>query len=187
MSYRIRTIPTDARTLFQRGPAIDVYWFVPGLLKEQLEKQGRPVSPPIAGPVLVDTGATLSCIGESTAARLGLKPVTTRKTGGVHGERESNVYYVGMLIPLRDVDGLTGRSVNKIAMMTGVPDIEERSKNYAQMVNPATGEKVGFTGLIGRDFLSHMQLSYDGEQGSFELVLRASTFDGLPKGDHIDL
>lgn len=48
---------------------------------------------------LVDTGATHSCITRAVADKLRLTHEGTKSVGGIHGERQTNTYSVGLIIP----------------------------------------------------------------------------------------
>lgn len=50
-----------------------------------------------------DTGATNSVITKSTAAELGLKPVSMTKVRGVHGEKMVNVYFVEITLNNKNI------------------------------------------------------------------------------------
>jgi hypothetical protein len=158
-----------------------VLWFIPPILQQQYQKEGRAIPDPIAGPVLVDTGAHHSCISEKTAKKLGLLPVMTKKTAGLHGAQDSNIYYVGMMLTVGNPQSLAAakaqpRTMQKIAHMTGVPHLEEASQEYGAMISTATGEKLGFTGLLGRDFLNHIRMTYDGPAGTLRMVADRNIF-----------
>ncbi len=146
-------------------------WFVSPELEEQLRKQERDVPEPVVGPVLVDTGAQFSAIAEESAKRLGLRPVDTKMTGGAHGSQQSNVYHVGLRIPVG-----SNHNMNIVGRMIGVPDLETHSKQYGMMVDGVTREPVGFTGLLGREFLQHATLTYDGAKGVLRIVANPDLF-----------
>ena len=50
-----------------------------------------------------DTGATASVVTKSTAAALGLLPVTRTMVRGVHGNKEVNVYYVNITLNNKNI------------------------------------------------------------------------------------
>lgn len=65
-----------------------------------------------------DTGATNSVVTKSTAATLGLKPVTRIMVNGVHGPKEVNVYHVEIILNNKE-----------ISLKTQVTECEELSCN----------------------------------------------------------
>lgn len=96
---------------------------------------------------LIDTGATYSCIDADLAMQLELPIVDQQRYGGIGGEVELNIH----LAQIR------ARSLN--FTLHG---------RFAAVKLAAGGQR--HTVLIGRDFLRHFQMHYDGLSGSVILT-----------------
>lgn len=98
-------------------------------------------------PALVDTGATQSFIDDDLAKTLNLPIVDRQKFGGISGEHEANVYLAQIHVPAFPftIYGPFGG------------------------VNLAAGGQT-HRALIGRTFLMHFQLTYNGKTGAVEIV-----------------
>lgn len=92
---------------------------------------------------LVDTGATESCIDNLLAAQLGLPIVDRRPIAGIHGTQEVNVYLAQIHIVSM------GRTI--YGAFAGV--------------DLAAGGQV-HKALIGRTFLQHFNMAYNGLTGT---------------------
>ena len=95
---------------------------------------------------LVDTGAQDSCIDRLLAAQLSLPVVDRQAVCGVHGLREVDVYLAQIYIP-----ALKFTEYGKFA------GVELKEGGHRQHI------------LLGRTFLSHFILEYDGKNGTFSL------------------
>ena len=99
-------------------------------------------------PALVDTGATISCIDDALATRLSLPTVDRMIMSGVGGEHEVNVYLAQIFVPtLRFTQ--YGRFSGAALSAGGQPH----------------------TVLIGRSFLRHFVMIYDGLRGQVTLAI----------------
>jgi hypothetical protein len=96
---------------------------------------------------LVDTGATESCIDSLLAANLNLPVVDRRSVSGVHGAKEVSMYLAHVYIPtlLYTIHGA-----------------------FAGVDLRAGGQL--HSALIGRTFLKHFKMIYDGTTGDVELT-----------------
>src|SRR5712692_2553231 len=56
------------------GPQLFCEWEIPAATADAMRKAGRAVPSPISGAILLDTGATRTCIALKTAIDLGLQP-----------------------------------------------------------------------------------------------------------------
>lgn len=95
---------------------------------------------------LVDTGATESCIDSDLAAKLQLPIVDRRRVGGVSGLKEVNMHLAHIHIP--------SLSFTLYGAFAGVDLIAGGQLHYA---------------LIGRTFLQHFKMTYDGLTGCVTL------------------
>lgn len=103
----------------------------------------QPILPPIPFPALVDTGATESCIDDQLAETLELPVVDEVQVGGVGGAHQAQVYLAQIYIPALEI-GYSGRVIG------------------ARLSDGDLMHRV----LIGRNFLQHLKLAYDGPSGS---------------------
>ena len=95
---------------------------------------------------LVDTGATDSCIDSALAMDLRLPIVGRQRVAGVHGVDEVNMHLARIHVPdLREM--LFGRFAGVHLAAGGQPH----------------------AALLGRTFLQHFTMSYDGRQGTVTL------------------
>ena len=102
-----------------------------------------PELPNFVHPALIDTGATDSCIDTELARRLGLPVVDTQTIGGVGGQLEVDVHWAQIYIPGLNI-GINGRTAG---------------------VHLSAGQQPHSV-LIGRDFLQHLNMVYQGATGS---------------------
>ena len=131
--------------LISRGPTLNVnIGFDPTYNPTSVNPP--PTLPVIGLPALVDSGATDSCIDKLLAAQLKLPVVDRQRVAGVHGAQEVNMHLAQIHVPSLDVT-LYGRfaSVDLIA---------------GGMIHHA---------LIGRTFLRHFTMAYNGITGSVAL------------------
>ena len=110
------------------------------------ERSVRPRLPDESRLALLDTGASQSCIDESLALELGLPVFERRQLGGVHGLQEVNFYPGQIYVPaLRHT-------------ISGV---------FAGVRLRASGQP--HFALIGRNFLRHFTMTYEGRTGTVTL------------------
>jgi predicted aspartyl protease len=137
-----------AIALLQAGPWVQVVVSVPRSIADQLEPHGMAVSEPVAGRAIIDTGASVTCIDNDVAAKLGLPAIDrVTMTSASHDAIEQNVY------PLQ-------------IQVVGLP--------FQINVPRAMGANLapqGIVALIGRDFLQHCTLFYNGLTGSITLAI----------------
>ena len=112
----------------------------------------QPNLPPIPFPALVDTGATESCIDEALAEALELPVVDEVSIAGVGGAHQAQVYLAQIYIPELEI-GYNGRVIG---------------------ARLSDGDQIHRV-LIGRNFLQHLRLVYDGPSGSVAISDNEST------------
>jgi predicted aspartyl protease len=114
-------------------------------------KTTQPATCPIPGmkglQALVDTGATESCIDSLLASQLNLPIVDKRMIGGVHGSLQVNVHLAQVHIPSLDF--------TIYGMFSGVHLTAGGQQHKA---------------LLGRTFLRHCSMSYEGATGKVIIV-----------------
>lgn len=134
--------------LVQRGPCIQVTIGLSESIARQLVQQGEQVPNEIAGYGLIDTGASSTCIDDALAQQLGFPVIdVVQMTSASHANTEANVYPIQL-----EIIG-PGIRVN-------VP------RSLGASLQPQ-----GLVALIGRDFLQHCALTFNGFAGQVTLSI----------------
>ena len=102
-----------------------------------------PSADPQSVQALVDTGATTSCIDNLLAVELGLPVVDRMPIAGVGGQHLANMYLAQI----------------------HVPDLNRTLYGTFAGVNLQSGGQ-SHSGLLGRTFLRHYRMIYDGPSGA---------------------
>ena len=131
--------PSQPATLLWLGPTLQVQiGFDP-----KFQASHPPNLPDSTFEALVDTGATQSAIDESLASLLKLPIINQTVTAGAHGSNMVNVNLAQMIIP--------SLGIVEHGAFCGVNLVAGGQKHVA---------------LLGRSFLGHMSMNYDGSSGS---------------------
>lgn len=130
---------------------------IPGKLKVLLQKVHRVIPNAVHGYILLDTGATKTCISEHAAIELGLKPTGMANTAGVAGVSQVPAYTVRLDLP--------DFAISSEREMIAVKDMKH--------VSVSGGKRL--IGLLGRDFLKHAELIYDGDKGEIKIKVKRET------------
>jgi hypothetical protein len=155
--------PQDLATV---GPLIVGEWSVPDVLAQALRAAGRPVPPPVTGHLLVDTGATRTCIALEVAQQLGLSKVGVGKTYGAGGLHENLVFAAVLKMNAQVPNSTQGFQFMAIQPVMAVPDL---SRGLRGTFDLNTGQQIVLVGLLGRDFLRHTRIDYRGNEGVVEI------------------
>lgn len=127
--------------LIEQGPTLDV--------QIGFDPEFRPAEPSRANlsevrlPALVDTGATESCIDSELAVVLRLPIYDRQAIAGVHGASEPNVCLAQI----------------------HVPDLGFTMYGRFAVVHLAAGG-LPHSALLGRSFLQHFTMTYEGQRGT---------------------
>lgn len=114
-----------------------------GLDRNFLSASGaRPQLPDTLWPALIDTGADGNAIDLALAESLALPVAEQRNIGGVHGLQETNLYLAQIYIPALDFT-MHGQLAGVNLLVAGIP----------------------YEVLLGRPFLRHFTMTYDGPTG----------------------
>jgi len=135
------------------GPILDVLIGVSEPLRKIMKTQGAAVPKPVSIRVLLDTGASGTCVDLATLSALGLVPTGTAL---IH-----TVSTTGTPVPaaLYDVSlALVHPGQQFVRWFDAVP------------VMGASLAAQGIQGLVGRDILAQCLLVYDGQAGTFTLA-----------------
>lgn len=141
----------NPHVLAQIGPLLQVEVSVPTALERHLTAQNQPVPPPVTGWALLDTGATRSCVDQSTIARLGVNPIGTTTTGTAGGRVQQYLYPAKFRFPGEGLE-------IEFSSVVGV-DLAGQSIASRDLIV-----------LVGRDVLSRCVLIYNGPGGFFTLT-----------------
>jgi hypothetical protein len=144
-------MPSVNLRISPQGPLIDVLVGVSTPRQVALTQAGQTVPANVQCSLLVDTGASNTCIDASIIHALALTPsgattVHTPSTTATH-MHTANQYDVRILIP----------SPHMTRNFDAIPVIETDLLHQ------------GIAGLLGRDLLAHCLLVYNGELGIFTL------------------
>jgi hypothetical protein len=143
------------------GPLFLGSFSAPDALVSALSAAGRQIPGPVAGAILIDTGADGTCIAIAAAQQLGLHPTRTQSGFGAGGQHESPVYFARFSFLI----GPPGANQTKISWeqeLLGIPNLENRT-----MMN--NGKEVAIIGLLGRDVLRNCKMAYDGPGGKLHI------------------
>ena len=161
--------------LVAAGPLVNASWLVPPAHADALRGAGRSVPPAVDGAMLVDTGASSTCISQQAASDLGLLPVRIGTTYGAGGLHQNPVYEVVLRIAITDGTGASSVISSQMQAMA----IPELDKHLQQLGVQGTHGPLKLIGLLGRDFLRHATLIYSGAKGRVEVQIDPSS---LPSG-----
>jgi hypothetical protein len=184
--FRI-TLPTvGQKEMRLAGPMVPASWYIPAELEKQLQSQGKPVPPPVAGHLLLDTGAAQIAIDNEVAKSLGLKPVKTAMEGqGIKGFDEMECYYARLLLPVLPIQN--ARPLTVTPVMIGIP-IEQVWETTGMMANyikwgyeTSPGVPLKVIGILGRLFLQFTKVTFNGLTGATEIEIDKSCM--YPKTD----
>ncbi len=132
-----------AAALRQHGPV-----GIGQLFSDQLLQQGSQLPKPVSGNALIDTGASTTCIDDAVAKTMGIPVIdVVTMASASYASTQQNVYSIQMQIvgsPIRvEVPNATGASL----------------------------QTQGIVALIGRDYLQHCTLHYNGITGQITLSI----------------
>ena len=128
-------------TLTLRGPSVAVEIGIDPAFQPGLGL--RSLLPPNRFQALVDTGALESCIDDELAMRLNLPVLARRQVSGVGGTLDVNEYMAQIYVP--------ELNFTILGPFAGVHLAAGHQPHYA---------------LIGRTFLQHFNMAYEGRTGS---------------------
>ena len=154
------------------GPFVPASWHVPLAHQEKLEKVNRLTPTPVAGAILVDTGATHICITIEAAQELGLKQVDIQETYGMHGKQRTPIFQARLCLKIQNQKVSTELFLER--RVAGVADMEALFQKMGIRFGGNQSQRV--IGLLGRDFLRHGTFKYYGTRGLMEIDLDLSTF-----------
>ena len=177
-SFEVRYATPDALQVV--GPLVKGVWSVPGALASRLIAAGRPVPPPVVGRLLVDTGATVTSISLDVSTQLGLQQIDVGQSYGAHGLQANRIFHAHLTIGI-GVEGSDVRTeIRSDLRVAGIPEMNSLFQKMGVMDgNQDGGELIG---LLGRDFLKHAILTYDGPRGVVRVQVAVESLPDGPPG-----
>jgi len=114
------------------------------------------------GALLVDTGAESTCIALQVAQHLGLESIGEQETASAGGLYQAHKFAVGLRIWAMPPD-----DHEKALECWGCFSSEKTMYDtiIPGAVRDECNQSVAYIGLLGRDFLRHARLTYDGTTG----------------------
>jgi hypothetical protein len=137
------------------GPILNVLVHIPTALA-QLLSQGTPIPSPQSGIALIDTGASHTCVDESSLVKLGVNPIGVATTRTAAGPANQSRYPVRLEFPGEGLD-------LEFSSVTGV-DLSGQAIDIGAQSHPIVV-------LVGRDVLSQCVLVYNGPGGFYSLSI----------------
>ncbi len=144
------------------GATLAATWRVPDAIAGSLRTSALPVPAPIAGHLLVDTGATGTCVALDVAEELGLIPVNIRQSYGVGGLHQNNVYAITLDLSFGTPGGVI-HTLSATIEALGVPELGKHAKELR-----VDGAPIRMTGLLGRDVMRFATIKYCGRTGKVD-------------------
>lgn len=126
--------------------------------------------------MLIDTGATKTCMALDVAQELGLKPIRLEKTYGAHGLQESEVFHARLEVAF--VGGGNQTSMKGDIDVKGVKDLGAFMNTLKLETSDMFPKRL--IGLLGREWLRHGTLLYEGTKGRFQFTLDLSSLPFIP-------
>jgi predicted aspartyl protease len=144
---KIVRIP-PAVALQQRGPIVQVMIGLAQTFADQLLQQGTALPSPVSGHALIDTGASTTCVDDTIAQFMGLPAIdVVTMASASHASTQQNVYPIHMQIVGSPIRVEVPRAIGANLQVQGI------------------------IALIGRDYLQHCVLHYNGLTGAITLSI----------------
>lgn len=164
-----------ADPLHAHGPLLVGSWGIPKSLADAMAKAGHKVPPRVRGVLLLDTGATSTCISTKAAQQLGLTVTRMQKAFGAGGQHDAPVFFANLEISITDQKTNLGTVFGWEQEVQGVPNLHECVQNLT-----FAGHPMEVIGLLGRDILRHAKIRYDGPAGSLSFEFDVASLQGSP-------
>lgn len=161
-------------TLQRTGPLVHATLLAPDPLRQQRLKETSGLQTELRGLLLLDTGASETCISVEAAGELGLPQIDSRSISGVSGIKEHPVFLVEIRVDLHYPSGGVF-TMNRAQPATGVIDLEASLRSIGLTTHDQWPARL--VGLLGRDFLRHIVLIYDGNSARVRLVLNRKSLE----------
>ena len=157
------------------GPQFFCNWGVPASVADALVAGGRDVPLPIMGAILLDTGATRTCIALEAATQLGLQATRMQDGLGAAGAYRNPVFLARLEIIIEHPKTRKQKTYSWEQEVEGIPDLH---KFAAPLTH--NGQAVLVSGLLGRDILRHARVFYDGPVGRLRFEFDVASLQNKP-------
>jgi len=168
-------IPFGCDTLENCGPQFFCAWGVAEADAVALRSAGREVPNPITGALLLDTGATRTCIALQAAQELGLQARRMQEGFGANGKYSNQVFLARLEIRIADQNTKVIHPFSWEQEVEGIPELH----NFAAPLR-LNGQIVPVSGLLGRDILKHAKIRYDGPAGKLHFQFDVASIRRQP-------
>lgn len=158
------------------GPLVLGAWSVPKELRDLLEATGIEIPPPIEGHLLIDTGASHTCIAEWVAKALNLPVDGVGESLGAHGKNQTVFRTAELFIGIQE-----GKKVHHVIYTRSIQSIPGLEHLFPD-IKLSNGEPLRVIGLLGRDLLTGMKLTYRGSEGKYDLEFDVKAMPKAPTG-----
>lgn len=159
-----RKLPPDV--LRSTGPVLKATVSVPEAERTARASLGRPIPEPVGGLMLIDTGASSTCVSRHVAEKLKLKPLRITHGLGAGGVHRNPVYFVRLEIAFGDPKTGQRQTFAWEQEAQGIPNLEDASK---QLGIKFDGRRIDYVALMGRDILAHTDFEYHGPTGTVKI------------------
>lgn len=157
------------------GPQFFCRWGIPAAMAEAMRKSGRNVPPPIGGAILLDTGATRTCIALKTAIDLGLQPTRMQDGFGAGGKHSNPVFLARLDIQIANPKTNAVQEFAWEQEVEGIPELHNFAAPLAWQ-----GQTMPVSGLLGRDILRFAKIFYDGPAGRLRFEFDIASLQQQP-------
>lgn len=131
----------------RNGPVLNVVISIPSPLADALQVEGQQLPVPVTGKILIDTGASRTCVDKAALAKLGINPIGRTEIMTPSGKAKQALYPATFAFP-----------------GTPLPTIEFSSVIGADLVAQ------NLIALLGRDVLTGFVYVYNGPGGYITLA-----------------
>ena len=159
-------LKSSPAVLQSTDPVLQVSVPVPEAERTARASLGRTIPEPVVGLVLIDTGASSTCVSQDVAGKLNLKPLRIAHGLGAGGVHQNPVYFVRFEVAFGDSKTGLGQTFAWEQEAQGIPNLEDASKQLGVVVD---GRRMDYVALMGRDILLHADFRYHGPTGTVEM------------------
>jgi hypothetical protein len=157
--WTVRYSYPDRRALATIGPVCYVNWCVSDEFEAALAAAGERVPEPVAGYALIDIGAMESCLSLPAVDALKLEKIGDANHFGAHGQASLPTYNAHLILAFQAVGG-ERTTVEKKGRFAALHQLEQYFDQFRARDN--VGGPQTHVGVIGRDVLQYMTLTYAG-------------------------
>lgn len=125
--------------------------------------------PPVQGLLLLDTGASHTCIGAEVARELGLQATSLVESHGAGGWHQSPEFFARLSFRVPVGSGQLG-TITREHPCASIPALNENFEKYPPPDLAGVPTTWRLIGLVGRDLLRNMVFRFDGPDCSFALT-----------------